>query len=241
MFIGGIMETITTKKEYDLNNMNVAGQQILIGSFLKEINSDISGSGKVTTGCAAFGDNQNYTAFSTTGTMTMAGSAITWDDIIFPLTTAKQGQTDKPPFDPAAFGYQFPQADTSNIMYIIAQFPHSYALGTSVYPHVHWRQTTTGSVVFKIDYIWFDLGAIVPTVYNTYIMSTNAFPYTSGSIHQLTGGSTPISGSSITGISSIMLIKLYRDDNTYTGPALTYQFDLHIRKDSLGSKTISSK
>jgi hypothetical protein len=44
-----------------------------------------------------------------------------------------------------------------------------------------------------------------------------------------------ISGSSIVGVSSIMLIKLYRDDNTYTGTAVTYQFDIHYLKDGFGS------
>lgn len=40
----------------------------------------------------------------------------------------------------------------------------------------------------------------------------------------------------IIGVSSIMLIKLYRDDNTYTGNAVTYQFDIHYQKDTIGSR-----
>lgn len=235
------MITITTKKEYDLNNMNVAAQQIQLGSYLKEINTNISGSGKIVSGCAVFGDSTNYTAFENDGTMTLAGSATVWDDMFFPLTTAKQGQTDKPPFDTNGIGYLFPQADTTHIMYIIAQFPHSYSLGTSIFPHVHWKQENSGSVVFKMDYKWFNIGDIVPANFSTYVMEVDTQTYTSGSLHQLTGGSIAITGSHINKVSSLMLIKLYRDDNTYTGNALTYQFDIHFCKDSLGSRTEYSK
>jgi len=34
----------------------------------------------------------------------------------------------------------------------------------------------------------------------------------------------------------MMLVKLYRDDNTYTGDALTFQFDIHYEIDTVGSR-----
>jgi hypothetical protein len=186
---------------------------------------------------AKFGDRTNYTSFEADGTMVMSGSATVWDDLFFPLTTAKQGMTDKPPFSSTEIAYLFPSGDATNIMYIIAQFPHSYALGSDIEPHVHWKQTQSGSPVFKMNYKWFDIGGVVPAAYSPYVMSNRIIPWTSGSIHQLSSGSAHISGSHITGVSSIMLIELYRDDNAYTGNCVTYQFDIHFLKDGIGSRT----
>jgi hypothetical protein len=91
-----------------------------------------------------------------------------------------------------------------------------------------------------MDYKWFDIGGNVPSAFTTYTMDTREVMYTSGSIMQLNYG-TGISGSSIADISSMMLIKLYRDDNVYTGNAITYQFDIHIEQDMQGSREEYSK
>lgn len=190
---------------------------------------------------AKFGSTTDYTSFETDGTMVMTGSATVWDDLFFPLTTAKQGQADKPPFSTTEVAYLFPSGDTSHVMYIIAQFPHSYKLGTDVQPHVHWKQSQSGSPVFKMNYKWFDIGGAIPTAFSPYVMSNRVIPWTSGSIHQLSAGSALISGSSISNVSSIMLIELYRDDSAYTGDCVTYQFDIHFLKDTVGSRTSLSK
>jgi hypothetical protein len=194
--------------------------------------SKISGSSQ----SAIFGDTVNYTKFENDGTMIMSGSATVWDDLFFPLVAGKQGQTDKPAFDVTEIGFLYPSSDATQIIYISAQFPHSWKIGSTIHPHVHWKQTQSGSPVFKMDYKWFDIGGTVPSSFTTYTMNTREILYTSGSIMQLNYGSG-ISGSSIVGISSMMLIKLYRDDNAYTGNCITYQFDIHIEKDSIGSKT----
>jgi hypothetical protein len=228
------MIKIDSKKEYDLNNMNVAAQNIQMGSYLKELENRTSAS-IATSGCAVIGTPPDTLSVSASGFITLSGSARYWDDLFFPLESGKQGQIDKPAYNYAEIGVDFPQADNTQIMYCVVQFPHSWAIGTSIYPHVHWKQVQSGSVVWKMDYKWFDIGGVVPSTFNTYVMSTPAFAWTSGSIHQLSSGSAPISGSSISGISSMMLFKVYRDDNTYTGVATAYHIDIHILKDSLGS------
>lgn len=205
------MIEIDAKKEYDLNNVNVAGQNIQLGTYLKEISNKIG------------------------------GSSLVWDDIIFPLTVGKQGQTDLPAFDTANIGYLFPQNNTSQVIYIIAQMPHGWALGTPISPHMHWKQEKNENCRWKMDYKWFPIGGQVPLTYQTYVMDDDAMTYTSGSLHQLTSGSADIDGSHISGVSSMLLIKLYRDDNTYTGNALAYQMDIHIQKDTFGSSTVYSK
>ena len=180
-----------------------------------------------------FGDETNYTEISSSGSFTFYGNAVMEDDLFFPLLSAKQGQTDKPPFSPTEEAYMFPQNDTSHILYITVQFPHAWETGTVIEPHVHWKQTQSASPVFKMDYKWMDIGSQI-SASATYEMSTGLMTYTSGSIHQLSYNPIPLSGSSISGHSSIMQVKLYRDDNVYVGAVPTYQFDIHIRKDKLG-------
>jgi hypothetical protein len=201
------MIKIDSKKEYDLNNMNVAAQNIQLGTYLEELTV-----------------NYNKTG----------GSSTLSEDLFFPLTAGKVGVVDQPPFSTTEIAYLFPANDASQVIYVIGEMPDGWAIGTDIMPHVHWKQTHSGSVVYKIDYKWFNNGSNVPDTFSTYVMSTNENPYTSGSILQETSGSAFISGSHITGESSMFLIKLYRDDNTYTGNAITYQFDITIQKESFG-------
>lgn len=239
--LGDIIDSLGTLSTQDYSNVNITGGTIGSGVTLE----GVPGSGSMLLAqTARFGDDTNYSEFGADGTIVFSGSATVWDDIFFPLVTAKQGQTDKPLFSAAELGYLFPQADTTHQMYIVGQFPHSYKIGSDLSPHVHWKQTQSGSVVFKLDYKWFPIGGTVPNNWSTYIMANHAIPYTSGSIHQLSYG-PKISGSILetttNGVSSIMLMKLYRDDNTYAGTAVTYQMDIHFQKDSLGSHTEFTK
>ena len=50
------------------------------------------------------------------------------------------------------------------------------------------------------------------------------------------GNFPEIDGSLIGDVSSMMDIKLYRDDNVAIGDVLTKEFDIHYEIDSLGSK-----
>lgn len=228
--------SLTDKEKYDVNNMNVAAQNISMGNLLDAFND------MTTAGCAVFGNVEGYSKFETDGTLVFAGSAIVWDDLFFPFTSAKQGQTDKPAFSSSEIGYIFPVNDASQIMYMIIQFPHSWAIGTSVSPHIHWKQTQAGSPTFILDYKWFNIGAEVPASFTTYTMSTPETTYITGNTHQLTTGSAHVSGSHITGVSSLFLAKLYRNTgDAYSGSLVAYQFDIHMQKDTIGSKEELSK
>lgn len=236
------MIEITTKRKYDLNNMNVAAQNIQLGDFLSELSQNTSGStGSVISGSSKFGDDTNYAKFDTDGTLTLSGSARVWDDLFFPLTAGKQGALDQPAFSTTEVAYMFPINDATQVIYIVAQMPHRWATGTNIYPHVHWKQHQSGSPVFKMEYKWFDIGETVPSSYQTVVMANRSIQWTSGSIHQLSSASAPIVPVGITGVSSMLLIKLYREDSAYPGTVATYQFDIHILIDSLGSNELYIK
>jgi hypothetical protein len=159
-----------------------------------------------------------------------------YEDLFVPLTQTRQGATAKPVFDTTEVGFLFPQNDATEILYFIIQFPHGRQLGSSIYPHVHWKQGSSNVATFKLGYKWFNIASTTTGAFSTYVMDTVENTYTTGTtIHQINVGTSPISPTTM-GISSIMLCKLYRDDNVYVGNAVAYQFDVHILKDSWGSR-----
>lgn len=157
-----------------------------------------------------------------------------WNDLRFTFTQSKLGANAEPNFDETNVGLLFPQNDTTEIVYIIAQLPHAYKLGTNLKPHIHWQQSADTAVVWKMDYKWFENGDAVPANFTTIASDTDVFTYTSGDLAQIS--SFPeIDGSGVDGISSMLLIKVYRDDNTTTGDVLGFELDIHYQINSIGS------
>jgi hypothetical protein len=139
------------------------------------------------------------------------------------LTTDKQGQTSLPDYDFTNLGLLFPINDATEIAYIQSPAPTDWVAGTTIYPSVVVRQEYDLQAVFKIDYKILELGEAVPSTWTTYTMETYKDTYVSGStLNVLNGGA----GITMTGKTnqSMILIKLYRDDNVYTGDILAYDF-----------------
>lgn len=164
----------------------------------------------------------------------IAGDTIVWNDLRFPATQTKIGSNLKPDFDFTNLGLLFPQNDATEIAYVIGQMPHSMKIGSNLKPHIHFIQTSASQPVFKLDYRWYKNGDTPPS-FTTLTCDSFAFTYTSGSILQIC--SFPeIDGSSIDTVSSIIDVKIYRDDNIVTGDVLVKEFDIHYQINSLGSK-----
>lgn len=169
-----------------------------------------------------------------------------WDDLRFTFTTQQRGFiiTDfKPDFDETNVGLLFPRNDDSEIVYIIAQFPHDWA-HTNIKPHLHWQQMNSNTIVWKMDYKWFDNNSAVPAGFTTLSVSGGTFSYTSGNLAQISSFDE-IDATDIKGSSSIMLIKIYRDDDvaggtgTGSNDVLAWEFDIHYQRkrpqDGLGT------
>ena len=187
--------SLTEKQIYDLNNMNVAAQNIQLGTTVNEFSGSIVNQAKQITEISGsvvalsaisgslvdlkdmsqqsasavditggningvkFGTDTDYSEFEADGTLHFSGSATTWNDIFFPLTTARRGANNFPVFSETEVAYLFPSSDTSHIMYMVGQMPHDRVVGSDISPHVHWKQTQSGSPVFKLDYKWFGIG-----------------------------------------------------------------------------------
>ena len=158
-----------------------------------------------------------------------------WDDLRFPATRLRQGALQKPDFDNTELGLLFPQNDTSEVAFLIGQMPHTMVLGSNLRPHIHFIQSGALQPVFKMQYRWYKNGATPPSFTTLTISPTFAFPYTSGSILQI-AEFPEIDGSAIDMVSSIIDIKLYRDDNVVSGDVLLKEFDIHFQRDTFGSR-----
>lgn len=176
--------------------------------------------------------NRNYVETFVKKTINDTISKSFYDDLVMPLTSGKQGALDKPDFDPTRVAYLFPDNDSTESIYLIVQLPHSYLEGDSLWPHLHWRQTSSAPVTWSMHYVWFNLGEPALTIESGVKLRTldGIYPYTSGEIHQMS--SFPAISGSGKKISSILLIQLFRSVMTGdpSGDVAAYQLDLHYRK-----------
>ena len=202
-----------------------------VGSVIKKVNDGDT---------MVFGTDTNNLTLSADGSLRLNGTATVFEDLFVPLTSSKVGANAKPDFDETNIGYLFPQNDATEILYLIVQIPHRYKEGSDIYPHIHYKRTAAGKPTFKIAYTWFNTGSATAAPTTVLPLDVEATTYTSGSIHQINKSATAISGTGKT-ISSLLLIKLYREDNTVTGDVLAYQFDLHFEVDGIGSSTEYTK
>lgn len=160
-----------------------------------------------------------------------------WDDLRFPATATRVGSLNKPDFDYTNLGLLFPQNDPEEKIYIIAQLPHSYRLGTELRPHIHYVQDEASVPTFKMDYRWYANGTDPTESFTTIATSATdiVFDYTSGSIMQILSF-PPLINDAIDSVSSILDIILYREDNVVSGDVLVKEFDIHFQSDTLGSE-----
>jgi len=156
-----------------------------------------------------------------------------WDDMKFPFSRTKRGSSDLPHFDCTNIGLLFPQNDATEIVYMIGQMTHAWKEGTSIYPHIHYIQTSASIPVFKLSYRWYNNGDTVPS-YTTITSTTLAFAYTSGSILQIL--KFPVIVGTGKTLSSILDMKVYRDDNVVSGDVLGKEFDIHFEINAPGSR-----
>ena len=216
--------------DVDEADVTIKTKKVTKENLLKNIESiDV----KISNSLSA-GSTVDYFNVDDGGNVRLNGEATTWTDMLVPLTQSKVGANLKPDFNYTEIAYEFPQNDITEYVTFTLQLPHSWKQGTTIYPHVHWKQTQNLTPVFKMDYKWFNIGDLVPATWSTHIMNNLAKSYLGGSLHQINDNPIGIDGIGKT-ISSMLLIKLYRDDNVYTGDVITYQFDIHYETDSFGS------
>lgn len=161
-----------------------------------------------------------------------------WDDLRFPATAINPpGQASDPDWDVSNGGWLFDSGSTE-VLYLIAQLPHTWSEGTTLKPHVHWEKTTSaaGDVLWQLRYEWASIGEVRSALV-TINEATAAVASDVADTHQITALGD-ISGAG-RGISDMLVMRIERvggnAGDTYGADARLLEFDIHHQVDARGS------
>lgn len=162
-----------------------------------------------------------------------------WDDLRFPATAldAQNKNDNVPEFDTTNIGFLFDK-DATEELYIIAQMPHSWEIGTSISPHIHWSASATDTVVWRLGYKYADVNSAFQAdyTYDTLYANLDTADINYHDLH----GFADMDLSSLSGVSAIILFRLGRlgaeSSDKLNADALLREFDIHYKVDGLGSR-----
>lgn len=166
-----------------------------------------------------------------------------WDDIVADLSAGKTGVTNPPTFNVVRDNIRAMQFAVGDEMWISFHITHDYAVGTDVFPHVHWQTNSTtptiGSVRWGFEYTiakghdQSNFGATT-TVYAEQNVAAVSQQYR----HMIAEVATGISSAELE-IDSLVMVRVFRAASTgteFTGNVFGMMADLHANKNRYGSK-----
>jgi hypothetical protein len=201
--------------------------------------------------------NENLT-IEADGTLRVDGSATTWDDLRVPLSSAnKKNSTAVTRGIPYSANETVgtPQIDwfaptNTDEMYFVAQLPHSWKEGTTIYPHIHWIPSENGAAGptvprWGLEYAWLNIGdtfSSYTTIYGTTTSTSEVLVLNKQYL-------TPLGSGGIDGlgkrISSMLICRIFRDgDNAadnFAGYAGALEVDFHYEVNTMGSREVFVK
>ena len=166
-----------------------------------------------------------------------------WDDMMTSGLAITRSGAGSPPF--RAFGpsgglgaYAFigTGVQTQEGFFTI-QLSHAYTEGIAISPHIHWAPETAaaGDVRWFLEYTW-------ASINGTFLapQTIDVIQAASGTAWQHQIAEFPDIVGTGKGISSVLVCRLYRNpadgSDTYADYAHLLQIDVHILKDSVGSR-----
>jgi len=166
-----------------------------------------------------------------------------WDDLRFPATSINPtGGASDADVDTNDGTFLFAATGTE-VIAVVAQMPHAWKSGTSIYPHVHWAKTTSaaGDVVWQLEYRLYPVGGTGTTTFSVHGSAAAPVSDTpdndTAEEHLITsfGEFTMATGE----LSDIIIFRISRlgsdGSDTYGADARLLEFDFHYEIDSLGS------
>lgn len=192
------------------------------------------------------------------GTQRLDGAATVWDDLmVFPDATSrgnsypptwrvfKKNSTD----NSQGVYLWFFSSSSEQELYFTAQIPHSYKVGSALFPHVHWTTVTgtpiNSNVVWGLEYSVIAIGGTFP--YTSTVRATSiigGITSISGTGQHLISAFESIPGSNL-GISTVICCRLYREvsnnGDTFGNEVGLLGFDIHYEKDTEGSRSEFTK
>jgi len=255
---GAELETLTNSSDADALHTHshanltgvVADQHIDWTSTTENLET----TGDVQAGSAAFGDvaGGDYTEFEIDGSMEFHGDATVWDDKEGDLLSNQRlNPSAHIALDSAEAAVTFKTTcDTGDYVYMKPQIPHQWKLGSSIYPHVHWWQTTAAQPNWLVQYRWQRNGQAKTTVWTDYPLNTNQYTWESGTLIQLTYGAALAPPANYS-MSDIIQLRLIRDVANTQGEfvgaesssvdADALSLDFHYEIDTSGSRAQYTK
>ena len=254
-----LMEYVTTGSA--VNHWKWTNAATGNGPLAEATGSDTNVSARIAakgTGTIKVGGATHHTEFEADGTLHMVGDATVWEDMRVPVTATNRGGSKDPTFSvfkdngggsQGVFLDWF-SASSEQELYFACQFSHAYKLGSTIYPHVHWVPAASGTnkhVSWGLEYTWVDTGA---TYGNTAIIYGDT--PSDGTVNLVAGRSyltnlTAIVGSGISGVSSMLVGRVFRDATGAGGTddlaatAGLMEIDFHYEVDTIGSRTVTAK
>ena len=170
-------------------------------------------------------------------------AALTWDDLRAPASAINPpGQASDPSLD-ANTGHFLFSASQTNLLYIFLQMPHDFAEQTGITPHIHWIKEAAGTVLWQLDYKWYNpAGGEWPDSYTTTQTTTVITDYgeVSPAVNIGTMSFFPRIDGTGMNISSMFECKVSRiggdASDTYGTTARFVEFDIHYQKVGHGSE-----
>jgi hypothetical protein len=211
----------------------------------------INDTGKIIIGSAA-----DHTYFIKDGSLRMEGAATTFTDLNVPVNATTRGGTKDPDLNrllrdagntsQGVFAFDFDKS-TEEELYFMVQMPHSWKVGSTIYPHVHWTaNNNVGSDVVRwgMEYSWSNVGS---SFGNTTIIYGETPIAAASPVTSLMHTITPLGGITASGktLSSALVCRIFRDaDHTnddFDYDAVMLMIDFHFEEDSFGSRTEFTK
>jgi hypothetical protein len=197
---------------------------------------------------ARIGTDTDYIEIEPDGMLVSHGNATTWDDVYPSSVTVGIGGT-APSFT-AYTGilkaYEFTGGVSDKVMNIGYQIYHSYLEGSIIVPHLHVTFTSGAAdagktIIFDMVYEWNNVGATgaygTTTVRATHTIAANNTVYKN---HIITFGNITGTGKLISSVFMTSITRMQSVD-TFTGSCWLLSADIHIEKNTIGSRTDFTK
>jgi hypothetical protein len=169
-----------------------------------------------------------------------------YEDLRFSATVINPpGAVSDPDWDNTNGGWLFDSSSTE-VLFTMAQLPHSWKESSDLQPHVHWQKTTSasGNVVWQLDYKWAPIGEAMDSSFTTLSSSTSVTTDNDTADEHLITSFGEISAEGKQ-ISDMLVMKLSRiggdGDDTYGADVRLLEFDIHYKVNSRGSNFLYEK
>lgn len=189
-----------------------------------------------------------FNNFTTSGFLFLHNDNTEWEDFRVAVNNIKVPATKNPDWVSYKGGLilSFENqeiGENEEEVYFLIQLPHSIKEGSTIKPHIHWiaKSNEESKVVrWGISYSFANIDAVFP---NETIIYVNAATNNAANKHVCAYfPDIPLPDMLISGI---LIIKLFRNSSsgsdTYTDEAYLLEFDLHIEKNTIGSREVLIK